>query len=343
MIMTKTLPLRQIATILWSVLISLLALASNSYAQPVKIIVDTDMLTDPEDVNALWLLNTLADRGEAEVLACVVNGHETNRASGAAVDVVNTWFGRPNVPLGAFKGGYPKKRSPFTPLLRDNFPHTAPDDDNLPSALEIYRSVLARQPDKSVVIVSIGFLVNLKDLLLSGPDKCSDLRGAELIRRKVKKLAVMGGKYPQGVEYNFSFGGVGPCTQEVIEQWPDQVPIVFSGWEIGGRVISGKSYKQTLSQGPLRTALEHQYNALARGRESWDELTVLYAVRGLSYQGVEYWKVHSGGCVSIDAKTGANVWQDAPTRNQAYLVQSLPPDRLAQVLEELILTGPKKK
>ena len=32
-------------------LIGLLAAVSNGYAQPVKIIVDTDMLTDPEDVN----------------------------------------------------------------------------------------------------------------------------------------------------------------------------------------------------------------------------------------------------------------------------------------------------
>jgi len=329
--------------VLGAMLIWLLATASNTCAQPVKIILDTDMLTDPEDVTALWLLNTLADQGEAEILACVVNGHETNRASGAAVDVVNTWFGRPGIPLGAFKGGYPKKRSPFTPLLRDKFPHTAPDDDKLPNAQEIYRSVLARQPDKSVVIVSIGFLVNLKDLLLSTPDKHSDLRGAELVRRKVKKLAVMGGKYPQGVEYNFSFGGVGPCTREVIEHWPDEVPIVLAGYEIGGRVISGKTYKQTLPLGPLRMALEHQYNALARGRESWDQLMVFYAVRGLSHHGVEYWRVHSGGCVSIDARTGANVWKDAPTRNQAYLVESLPPDKFAQVLEELILIGPKKK
>jgi hypothetical protein len=92
MIMVKTSPLVRIATILGWVLIGLLSAVANSYGQPVKIIVDTDMLTDPEDVNALWLLNTLADRGEAEILACVVNGHETNRASGAAVDVVNTWL-----------------------------------------------------------------------------------------------------------------------------------------------------------------------------------------------------------------------------------------------------------
>jgi hypothetical protein len=153
----------------------------------------------------------------------------------------------------------------------------------------------------------------------------------------------MGGKYPRGTEYNFSFGGVGKCTEEVLDRWPQQVPIVFSGYEIGGRVICGKSYRQTLPPGPLRTALAHQYGALARGRESWDQLTVLYAVRGLSYGGIPYWKLHRGGSVSIDAKTGADVWRDSPTKNQAYLVEVFAPDQMARVLEELILTGPKKK
>jgi hypothetical protein len=32
---------------------------------------------------------------------------------------------------------------------------------------------------------------------------------------------------------------------------PEDLPIVFSGYEIGGRVISGKSYKQELPAGPL--------------------------------------------------------------------------------------------
>ena len=159
----------------------LLVAISSGAAEPVKVIVDTDMLTDPEDVNALWLLNALADRGEAEILACVVNGHESNRASGAAVDVVNTWFARPNIPLGAFKGGYPDKISPFTPLLRDRYPHTAPSDDRLPPAVDIYRRVLASQPDHSVKIVSIGFLVNLADLLASKPDRYSSRTGPELI------------------------------------------------------------------------------------------------------------------------------------------------------------------
>ena len=325
-------------------LLCLMAAIPNGLAQqePVKIILDTDMLTDPEDVNALWLLNALADRGEAQILACVVNGHESSRASGAAVDVVNTWFGRTNIPLGAFKGGFPVKTSTWTHLLRDKYPHTAPSDDLLPRAAEVYRHVLASQPDHSVKIVSIGFLVNLADLLDSRPDQCSHLAGPELIRAKVKELVVMGGKYPEGREHNFYYGGVQSAALKVVDHWPSEVPIVFSGYEVGGSIISGKTYKQKLADGPLRLALLNhgstyaEGSSLNRGRESWDETAVLYAVRGLSFQGVQYWTLHSGKCV-VEVRDGSNKWSDKPVRNQAYLVAALPPDRIAQVLEELVL------
>ena len=47
MMMNKTLPLRPITTILGSLLIWLLSAVSEQLGQPVKIIVNTDMLTDP--------------------------------------------------------------------------------------------------------------------------------------------------------------------------------------------------------------------------------------------------------------------------------------------------------
>lgn len=320
----------------WLLLVLLLAMPNGNAQPPVKIILDTDMLTDPEDVNAVWLLNALADRGEAEILACVVNGHEANRASGAAVDVVNTWFGRTNIPLGAFKGGFPVKTSPFTPLLRDKYPHAAPSDDLLPGATEVYRRVLASQPDHSVKLVSIGFLVNLDELLASQPDQFSPLAGPDLIRAKVNELVVMGGKYPQGREYNFFFGGTHTAAKRVVDGWPAEIPLAFSGYEVGEAIISGKTYKQTLPDGPLRLALLKQYSALDKGRFSWDETAVLYAVRGLAYQGVTYWKLHTGHNV-VDAKDGSNKWSDTPDRNQAYLLLAQPPARIAQALEELVL------
>ena len=339
---TKECNIRLIAAILIFLYCNAQNMSCNAQEKPVKIIFDTDMLTDPEDVNALCLLNAFADEGEAEILACVANGHETNRASGAAIDVVNTFYHRPNIPIGTYKGGYTNKKSTYTPILRDTFPHDVPNDDELPDALAIYREILSKQLDHSVVIVSVGFLLNLKDLIYSKPDKFCNLNGKDLIRAKVKELVVMGGKYPEGREYNFYFGGVSSAAKDVVENWPDEVPVMFSGYEIGKRIISGKNYKNQLPYCPLLTALKNAYDAISRGRESWDETAVIYAVRGLSYNGHEYWKTQSRGSVFVDCSDGSDKWLPSPDKNQSYLLESMNPDSLGSLIENIILKSINK-
>ncbi len=90
-------------------------------------------------------------------------------------------------------------------------PHRAPDDQE-PKAVDVYRQTLAAAPDQSVTIISVGFLVNLADLLQSPADSFSPLTGVELVRKKVKELVVMGGHFPRGdgAEYNFGAFGAGP-------------------------------------------------------------------------------------------------------------------------------------
>lgn len=47
--------------------------------------------------------------------------------------------------------------------------------DDAPSAVDVYRNVLARQPDNSVVFVSVGSMANISNLLKSEADVYSDL------------------------------------------------------------------------------------------------------------------------------------------------------------------------
>ena len=58
------------------------------WAEPVKVIFDTDMLTDFDDVGALACLHALADAGEAEILATVSSTR--GNASVGAVQVINS-------------------------------------------------------------------------------------------------------------------------------------------------------------------------------------------------------------------------------------------------------------
>ena len=67
----------------------------------VKIIFDTDLGPDYDDVGALAFLHAMADSGKAEILATVSsNKHEL---VAPAIDVINTYFNRPGLEIGAPK------------------------------------------------------------------------------------------------------------------------------------------------------------------------------------------------------------------------------------------------
>ena len=75
---------------------------------PVKVIFDTDMAGDVDDVGALAVLHAMADLGEAEILAVGISSR--NEDVGPVVDAINTWYGRPDIPIGYQRGiqvGYP--------------------------------------------------------------------------------------------------------------------------------------------------------------------------------------------------------------------------------------------
>src|SRR3990170_1863134 len=179
-----------------------LALAAPATAQPVpvRIIFDTDMDTDCDDAGALAMLHALADRGEVALLATMVSSYHP--WSSPTVDAINTYFGRPDLPIGAPKATPAGKDfgSRFARQIAESFAHDIRSNDHASDAVAVYRQVLADQPDTSVVIVTVGDLTNLSNLLRSGPDRHSPLTGRELVARKVKHYVAMGSRYPADLD-----------------------------------------------------------------------------------------------------------------------------------------------
>jgi hypothetical protein len=304
---------------------------------PVNIIFDTDMSGDCDDVGALTVLNNAAGKGDAKILACLVDTHDQDKAIAAAIDAINTYYGRPHIPIGTYQGTkFPPGHSPYTKALRDEFPHTALPDDQMPKAVDVYRQTLAAQPDHSVTIVSVGMLVNLAELLKSTPDAFSPLNGVELVRKKVKQLVVMGGHFPgtaKDFECNFSTSDEPLFTQYAVENWP--TPILFSGFEIGAAIVTGKPFKDA-PPSPMRRAYElyTQFN----GRESWDPTAALAAVQDPNL----YWTIKADGYCHVNAD-GSSVWTQTPHRGHSYLVPKVPPENVRKVLDDIYITPPTKK
>ena len=229
---------------------------------PKRIILETDMTFDVDDVGALAVLHALADDGRARILA--VNFNEVHKSGAGAIDAINTWYGRGDIPIGVYRG---ELSGPDPSRYLDHvaaFPQRLPAD-GAPDALDVYRRVLKDQPDASVTIVSVGFLNNLADLLRAE---------ADLVAAKVELLVVMGGRHNDG--FNLVRHGLVETTGEVIENWP--TPLAISDY--GGRVRTGSALADKPAGNPVREAYFRWFNGKFEGRSSWDQVAVLYAVYG---------------------------------------------------------------
>jgi len=278
---------------------------------------------------AVCIGNALADNGEVDLLGIVQNSHPPKGAG--VLSVINHYYGHDDVPIGAYKGedlGVSETLRYVTSLV-DNFPSPIRSSSQVPDAVVVYRRALAAQADASVVISSIGLLTNLAALLKSGPDEYSHLNGAELVARKVKLLAVMGGWYPKGQECNLQ-GGNGAdhpagaaASGFVFSHWPPTVRIIFSGAEVGEKVYSGRALPTCVPpNNPCRQAFAAAESWLmdaVKGRQSFDPLTTLAAVRGPEAVGsVDC--TYCDGTNSVDPFTGGNAWIPGKKSNQSYLV-----------------------
>ncbi len=319
------------------------AVAQEAKLAPVKIIFDTDMAEDVDDVGAIALLHALADRGEAEILACMISSR--NEWTGPCIDAINTWYGRPNIPIGnvgTFQHGYPNSiddkptPSKYVEAVARAFPHKLVKSSDAMPAVKLYRKILAAQPDKSVTIVTVGFLSNLKDLLNSTKDEASDLSGEDLVKKKVKQWVCMGGGFVQARtgEYNLAIDTV--SSVRAVNDWP--TPAVFSGFEIGSKIGTGARLRQTDDPSPIKAGYQH-YNGLSN-RCSWDQTAVLFAVRGAR----DYWRLsETGQCIMhAGVPQGWSEWLASPKHQQRYLIEKMPPAELGEVIEDLMIAPPKR-
>ncbi|MBN2292099.1 MAG: nucleoside hydrolase, partial [Pirellulales bacterium] len=173
--------------------------------QPVPIIFDTDMMGDVDDVGAVAVLHALEDQGELKTLAMGMSGK--NPWSPLCLDSLNCYFNRPYIPIGMPKGPAFNMPSRYAQKIAKEFPGKLTEADELPDAAILYRKVLAKQPDKSVVMISVGQLTNFRNLLKTKPDEYSPLPGNELVEKKVKTWVCMGGNIPKGRDANLVHDG----------------------------------------------------------------------------------------------------------------------------------------
>ena len=303
------------------IILLMFAFTSLAAAQPVRVIFDTDMGNDIDDALALAMLHAFESRGEAKLLAVTIT--KDNRWAAPYVDLVNTFYGRPDIPVGVVHNGKTPESNPMIqgPSERKRpdgsyvYPHRITDGGQAPEAVGLLRRVLAEQPDGSVVIVQTGFSTNLARLLDSPADSASPLSGRELAAKKVRLLVAMAGDYVS-TKPEFNVETDVPAAKKVFGEWP--TPIVVSGYEVGEAMLfPASSIEHDFAYVPDHPVAEG-YRLLMKmpyNRPTWDLTAALYAV----WPDHGFFDVSPPGKINVLPDGGTTFTPD-PNGKQRYMI-----------------------
>jgi len=292
----------------------------------VKLIFDTDMDLDFDDCGNLGMLHAMADNDEVDILAVMHNS--SNNYGVGAIDAINTYYGRPNIPIGSYKGSH---KSTFTQrfyrTIALNYPSDIKQKSQAPDAVSVYRQVLSDADDNSIVISSVGFTTNLSNLLNSGPDQYSNLNGKDLIQRKVKLLVQMAGAQNDG--FNITHNGVVGYSVNTFNNWPTEVVISTSG----SRVFTGLGLRAR-GTGPVADCFKG--NPWGTSRQSWDQIASLYAIRG----NTGFFNESRNGFYRVTSRK--NGWVQNPNRNHHVIyLKNEKRNEMRQLIDSLMEARPK--
>lgn len=327
--------------------ITLVALFTVSFsinaAEPVKIIFDTDMGNDVDDVVALDMFYKYMDEGAVDLLGILSSKREAGSVK--FIDAMNTIYGYPNIPIGIAKT-YPEegyvcedKRLNYADytVSKHTYPHTIKDWDAVEDGYKLLRKLLSKQEDGSVTLVMVGFSTNLERMIRSTADEHSPLDGKTLLERKVNKVVIMAGNFHEKKkEYNVykdHFAAV-----RFFAECP--VPMYFSD------VVLGKSTLypyQTVENGfkyienhPLVVSFNY-YAQMPYNRPLWDPTAVLFAVEG--HKG--YASLSKSGYVTVDQKSITDFTVDKGSNRYYYIVNDKQRAAIVRRIVELTLRTPK--
>ncbi len=307
-------------------------------AEPVRLIFDTDICGDCDDVLALGMIHALQSRGECQLLAVTISAdHEL---AARFVNAVNTFYGRGEIPIGVVGKGGVAEKSAFLALAEQKdgehfrYPHDLNSHRPAPDATSVLRAALAAQPDQSVVIAQVGFSTNLARLLDSAADEHSPLSGLALVQRKVRLLSLMAGAFQpiEGNRHYLEYNVVKDIksAQALAERWP--TAMVYSGFEIGIALeYPAVSIERDYGYVPHHPVAEAyiRRNPPPHNRPTWDLTSVLYAVLGDR----GYFDVSPRGRVIVEPD-GFTRFEEGSNGKHVYLI--LRPEQKPRVLEALV-------
>ena len=310
-----------------------------------KILFDTDMGNDVDDVVALDMLYKYQDEGTVDIVGILSSKREIGSVK--FIDVMNTIYGYPNIPIGivktyadeSYKCADKKLNYADYVVQLCDYPHTITDYEALPDGYLLARKLLSEAEDKSITIVAVGFSTNMMRLLDSKGDKYSPLDGRELMRRKVARVVIMAGNFEQRrKEYNIYNDRV--AATRFIMECP--VEMLFTDFALGRTIYypytavwEGFKY---MEHHPLVEAFNYYFD-MPYNRPLWDPTAVLFAAEPKG----GYASLSPRGYVTVDYSSITDFTEDKASNRRYYILNDKQRMKIVRRVVELTMREPKNK
>ncbi len=251
-----------------------------------KIIFDTDLGGDCDDVTALDLLLSAHNAKECELIGITYSDKDFYGPS--CIYAILKQYNHTEIPVGSLKftRGENIARKYAGPVAKRFAGENAPNAETAEDAKEMLKRLIRENP--GVVIVATGTLANLAAIVV-------DPEGFELIKNNVSELDVMACNFwhqncirPLSgfVEADGTVRAVGEwnvicdvkAAQTVFEKWPTK--IMCSPFELGESIKSGGEMYARGKDGLADSYCLYVHGTNEDGRSSWDPCTALYAIYG---------------------------------------------------------------
>lgn len=309
--------MKYIFVLLWLVTMPYCVLAHGERINAREIIFDTDWWTDVDDAVSIRIMAKQVQQGRIKLKGIVMDA--VNDQSVASLDAFLKHEGLTNIPIGADKQAtdFTGKPSYHTLCIEADKRSYHKSLKDVPDCVPFYRRLLADVPDgKPVDIICVGYPNALSRLLDSPADNISPLDGVGLVQKKVRKIWLMAGTYPNGKENNFTRtsrsrkAGANVCLK-------CPVPICFLGFEVGENVHAGGNLPEEDLLRQLLYAHGGEKEA-KEGRSAWDPMTVLLACtdnpRKAGY-------AVTRGTNRVDSASGRNVFTTSVSGTHTYVIK----------------------
>jgi inosine-uridine nucleoside N-ribohydrolase len=257
--------------------------------QPINLILDADFGSSTDDLFALMMINHYMDEGRVDLKGVIVDREGEKNAG--VVDIFNTYYGHPNVPVGLERNGVKNPRCfiPYNGICDLKDVHGKPmfertfDESKCMEGYKLYRKLLSEAKDKSITVVAIGFMTTIAQLFESGADEYSKEKGVDLFGKKVKAVYIQSGRFEAGDSLSgYNMRAASRQAAIFYDKLPKDVDIIMSPSNIGDLMdYSPKDVLADLStteRNPIKAVYTHY--TCDTGQRMWDTNCLVNAVEG---------------------------------------------------------------